>query len=57
MSLIFSGEYLAGSLLTRHRACPWDYGESRFNINRLIRLDYAPYWFGAGLFFEKLLSD
>jgi uncharacterized membrane protein len=56
MSLIFSGEYLAGSLLSRHHACPWDYGESRFNIDRLIRLDYAPYWFGAGLFFEKLLS-
>ena len=23
---------------------------------RVIRLDYAPYWFGAGLLFEKLLT-
>ena len=25
-------------------------------VRGLIRLDYAPYWFGAGLIFEKLLA-
>lgn len=55
MSLIFSGEYISGRLLTLRRACPWDYSKSRWNIHRVIRLDYAPFWFGAGLLFEKIL--
>mgnify|MGYP000069727767 FL=1 len=53
---IFAGEYLTGSLLKRHNACPWDYSSSPCNVRGLIRLDYAPYWFGAGLIFEKLLT-
>lgn len=56
MGMIFSAEYLTGSLLSRHKLCPWDYGRSRWNVNRVIRLDYAPYWFGAGLLFERLLK-
>ena len=56
MSLIFSGEYLSGRLLSLRSMCPWDYGRSRWNIRRIIRLDYAPVWFGAGLLFEKVLS-
>lgn len=56
MSLIFSAEYLTGTLLTRKRACPWDYSRSRWNISRIIRLDYAPYWFVMGLLFERFLS-
>lgn len=55
MSLIFSGEYISGRLLSKHSMCPWDYGHSRFHINRIIRLDYAPFWFGAGLLFERIL--
>lgn len=55
MNLIFSAEYLTGRLLSRHQLCPWDYGKSKWNINRVIRLDYAPYWFGAGLLFERIL--
>ena len=55
MSLIFSAEFLTGSLLSRHKLCPWDYGRSRWHIRRLIRLDYAPFWFGAGLLFERVL--
>lgn len=54
--LIFTGEYLTGSLLAKHRLCPWDYGRSRWNIGRVIRLDYAPCWIFAGLLFERLLS-
>lgn len=55
MSLIFSGEYLSGSFLSKHAMCPWDYSRSRFHIKRVIRLDYAPIWFGVGLLFEKIL--
>lgn len=53
---IFAGEYLTGSFLRRYEACPWDYSEAPLNINGLVRLDYAPFWFGAGLVFEKILS-
>ena len=56
MGLIFSMEYLTGSLLSRKKICPWDYGRSRWNVGRVIRLDFAPYWFCAGLLFEHLLS-
>ena len=56
MGIIFSGEYLTGSLLAKHKLCPWDYSRSRWNVNRIVRLDYAPYWFGAGLLFERLLN-
>ena len=52
---IFAGEYATGSLLKKYKACPWDYSSAPFNINGLVRLDYAPYWFGAGLLFEKIL--
>ena len=56
MSLIFGAEYLSGRLLKKHHCCPWDYSHSPFHIQSLIRLDYAPYWFCAGLFFEHLLN-
>lgn len=57
MGLIFSMEYLTGILLTKRKSCPWDYSRSRWNVSRVIRLDYAPNWFMAGLLFERLLSD
>ncbi|MBO1719093.1 putative ABC transporter permease [Extibacter sp. GGCC_0201] len=53
---IFIGEYITGSVLRRIDACPWDYSKAPMNINGLVRLDYAPFWFGAGLLFEKILS-
>lgn len=56
MSLIFSVEYITGNLLNRHSLCPWDYHRSRFHVHRFIRLDFAPYWFGAGLLYERLLN-
>lgn len=55
MSIIFSMEYLAGKILRCRSLCPWDYGRSRWNLSRVIRLDYAPCWFAAGLLFERLL--
>lgn len=53
---IFTGEFTAGSLLSRHRLCPWNYERSRWNIRKVVRLDYFPNWFLAGLLFERLLS-
>lgn len=57
MLLIFSAEYVTGSLLTKRSLCPWDYYRSKWNYNRHIRLDYAPFWFAAGLLFEWVLQD
>lgn len=57
MSLIFSGEYISGRLLSLRSMCPWDYNRIRFNIKRVIRLDYAPVWFGVGLLFERILAS
>jgi hypothetical protein len=51
---IFAAEYAAGSLLKRVDFCPWDYSGARFHIKGLIRWDYAPAWFAAGLFFERV---
>ena len=54
---IYFMEFTTGSLLTKFQICPWDYSQSPFNYKGLIRFDYAPLWFLAGLFFEKILSD
>ncbi len=55
-ALIFSAEYASGRFLRRYRLCPWDYSRSRFHVGKVIRLDYAPNWFGAGLLFERVLT-
>lgn len=57
MSLIYSVEFLTGKLLINRQLCPWDYSRSRWHVSRVIRLDYAPCWFAAGLLFERLLSS
>lgn len=56
MCTIFSVEFFSGRLLSRRKLCPWNYSRSRWNIDSLIRLDYAPCWLAAGLLFERLLS-
>lgn len=53
---IFSMEYISGCLLKHYEVCPWSYKGCKHNINDVIRLDYAPLWFGAGLFYEQILS-
>ena len=53
---IFFGEYVSGTFLRKFKVCPWDYSHARLNVKGLIRLDYAPLWFGAGLLFEKILT-
>lgn len=53
--LIFIVEYFTGWVLRKVLGqCPWDYSKSRFSVKGLIRLDYAPAWFVAGLLFEKV---
>lgn len=52
---IFFTEYCSGSFLKKHNSCPWDYSDAPFQINGVIRLDYAPLWFTTGLLYEKLL--
>lgn len=55
--LIFTGEFLTGMWLNRREICPWNYERSRWNLCRVIRLDYAPCWFITGLLFERLLRE
>lgn len=55
MTLIFSVEFLSGRFLRSRKLCPWNYERSRYNIGKVIRLDYAPFWFSAGLLFERIL--
>lgn len=52
--IIFLGEFITGSLLKKRDMCPWDYSKARWNIDGVIRLDYAPVWFFTGLLFEKI---
>ncbi len=54
---IFTGEYVTGLALSRRDLCPWDYGRSRWNIKKVIRLDYLPCWILAGLLFERLIRE
>ena len=51
---IFSGEYITGGALKLANLCPWDYTHCRYNVQGVIRLDYAPVWFAAGLIFEQV---
>lgn len=54
---IFTGEFISGTLLKRHKLCPWNYSRHKWNIKGLIRLDFFPFWFIAGLIFEKVLTS
>ena len=55
--MIFSGEFITGTLLNRRGLCPWNYERSRWNLGKVIRLDYTPCWFLSGLLFERLLTE
>lgn len=49
-------EFISGSFFRAFGICPWDYSAARFQYRGIIRLDYAPLWFAAGLIFEKILA-
>lgn len=57
MVLIFVGEYASGSWLRSLGVCPWDYTGTWASVGGLIRLDFAPVWFGTGLLFEKIVQS
>ena len=54
---IFTAEYASGFFLQKKELCPWNYGRARWNIGRLIRLDYAPCWIITGLLMEHAITD
>ena len=49
-------EFISGSFFRAFGICPCDYSAARFQYRGIIRLDYAPLWFAAGLIFEKILA-
>ena len=54
---IYATEYATGMMLKKKERCPWDYSKSKYNINGVIRLDYAPLWFAVGLMYENMLNN
>ena len=54
MTCIFVIEYVTGFVLKCYNLCPWDYSDNKWNINGVIRLDFAPLWFIVGLIFERI---
>ena len=50
-------EFISGSFLKQFGMCPWDYSGVPLQCHGVIRLDYAPLWFTAGLIFEKILMN
>lgn len=56
MVLIFTAEYITGIWLTALGICPWDYSAMPDNVHGVIRLKFAPLWFGTGLLFELLTT-
>ena len=54
---IFVAEYLSGRFLLKKGRCPWSYGKARWNIGKVIRLDYAPCWFATGLLMEQAIQS
>lgn len=55
--IIFTCEFVSGTLLRKKGLCPWNYERSRWNVGNVIRLDYTPCWFISGLLFERLLLE
>lgn len=53
---IFTAEFFSGKLLSKYSVCPWNYEHSRWNISGLIRLDFLPFWFFAGILYEHVLT-
>ena len=51
---ILGVEYASGRLLRRFAgSAPWNYGQARFGIDGLVRLDYLPLWAAFALGLER----
>ncbi|OAF68779.1 Transmembrane protein [Intoshia linei] len=49
-------EFLCGNILEYFGACPWNYSSyTKYHINGLVALEYAPLWFTVCLLWEQLL--
>ncbi len=54
LGVIYATEYASGAALRGVLGdCPWRYREG-MHLHGLVRLDYAPFWLGAALGFERL---
>lgn len=53
---IYAAEFMTGTMLKKKNRCPWDYSKAKYNVNGVIRWDYAPLWFVVGLVYEKILN-
>ena len=56
MAGIYFVEFISGTILQRNNCCPWNYNKCKYNIRGVVRLDYAPLWFVAGLLLEKVVN-
>ena len=55
VGILYVVEYVTGWLLRRSTGrCPWDYGNARWAVHGLVRLDYFPAWLLAVTLFETL---
>lgn len=54
LKMAYTWEFFSGLLLRQFSACTWDYTHYYFDVMGLIALEYAPFWFLAGLFQEKI---
>jgi hypothetical protein len=55
VAAIYLVEYISGRLIRSLTGkCPWEesYYKSRWGVHGLIRLDFAPAWFGGSLLYE-----
>lgn len=54
---VYVAEYSSGWILRKTIGkCPWEdhYRSKKWSVNDLIRLDFAPFWLGFMLLFERL---
>ena len=54
---IFMVELITRSILKKTNNCTWEYSDKKYNINGVIRIDYAPLWCIVGVIFEKMLNS
>lgn len=55
VSYIFAMEFFSGLVIKKIiGTCPWDYGQARFGLAGLVRLDYIPFWLLLALGFDML---
>ena len=53
---IYAMEFSSGWFLRKITGrCPWDYGDAKFGIAGLVRLDYFPFWIGVAAMFDVIV--